>query len=190
MSGLTTEQHVATQKSSVDTSFALLNKAFEGIDRLAELNVQAVKSVLAENQEFVIKVLSAKDPQETFSQQSIVAQPVAEKVQSYWRDVYEILSKTQAEFSALAEAQYKQVQTDVRSFIDGLTKNAPAGSEAAVTAWTTFVTTATDTANSVYETAAKAARQAVETAESNLNAASTGKTSQQTLKPVEPIDKE
>ncbi|MEM5329113.1 phasin family protein [Paraburkholderia sp. JHI2823] len=183
MSGLTTEQHVATQKASVDTSFALLNKAFEGIDRLAELNVQAVKSVLAENQEFVIKVLSAKDPQETFSQQSIVAQPGAEKVQSYWRDVYEILSKTQAEFSALAQAQ-------LRSFIDGLTKNAPPGSEAAVTAWTTFVTSATDTANSMYETAAKAARQAVETAESNLNAASTGKPSQQTLKPVAPIDKE
>ena len=78
----------------------------------------------------------------------------------------------------------------MRSFIDGVTKNAPAGSEAAVTAWTTFVTTATDTANSVYETAAKAARQAVETAESNLNAASTGKPSHQTLEPVEPIDKE
>ena len=190
MSGLTTEQHVATQKAGVDTSFAILNKALEGIDRLTELNVQAVKSILAENQEFFIKVLSAENPQETFSQQSILAQPVAERVQSYWHHVYEILSSTRAEFSALAETQYKQLQTDTRSFIDGLTKNAPPESEAAVTAWTTFFTTAGDTARSVYETAAKATTQAVETAESNLNTASTAKRTRQTLEPVEPTEKE
>jgi len=56
MSGLTTEQPVDTQKTGVDTSFGILNKAIEGIDRLAELNVQAVKSILAKNQEFIIKV--------------------------------------------------------------------------------------------------------------------------------------
>ncbi|MEX3964614.1 TIGR01841 family phasin [Paraburkholderia sp. EG286B] len=190
MSSLTTEQLVAARKAGVETSFVFLNKAFEGIDRLAELNVQAVKSILAENQEFVIKALSAKDPQETFSQQSILAQPVLERVQSYWHHVYEILSSTQAEFSALAEAQCKQFQSDARSFIDGLTANTPAGSEAAVTAWKTFITTASDTANSVYETVAKATRQAVETPESDLNAASTAKRTRQKLESVESIAKE
>ncbi|MCP3711904.1 TIGR01841 family phasin [Paraburkholderia sp. CNPSo 3274] len=185
MSTLTTEQLVAAQKSGVETSFVFLNKAFEGIEKLADLNVQTVKSTLAENQEFAVKALSAKEPQETFSQQSILVQPAVERVQSYWHHVYEILSSTQAEFAVLAEAQCKQFQSDAHSFIDGLTKNAPAGSESVVAAWKTFITTASDTANSAYETAAKAARQAVETAESNLNAASTAKRTRQAVAPVE-----
>lgn len=175
MSSLTTEQLVAAQKAGVEASFVFLNKAFEGIERLAELNVQAVKSTLADNQEFAVKTLSAKEPQEMFSQQSILTQPAVEKVQSYWRHVYEIFSSTQAEFAGLAKAEWKQFQGDAQSFIDGLTKNAPAGSETVVAAWKTFITTAGETANSAYETAAQAARQAVETAERNLDAASTAK---------------
>ena len=185
MSTLTTEQLVAAQKAGVGTSFVFLNKAFEGIERLAELNVQAVKSTLAESQEFAVKALSAKEPQETFSQPSILVQPAVEKVQSYWRHVSEILSSTQAEFSALAEAQCKQFQSDAQSLIDGITKNAPAGSETVVAAWKTLVTTASETANSAYEIAAKAARQAGETAESNLDAASTARRSRQAVVAVE-----
>ncbi|MEM5314719.1 TIGR01841 family phasin [Paraburkholderia sp. JHI869] len=185
MSTETTEQLVAAQKAGVELSFVFLNKGFEGIERLAELNVQAVKSTLAENQEFAVKALSAKEPQETFSQQSILVQPAVEKVQSYWRHVAEIFSSTQAEFAALAEGQWKQFQSDAQSLIDGLMKNAPAGSETVVAALKTFITTASDTANSAYETAAKAARQAVETAESNLDAASPAKRTRQAVVPVE-----
>jgi phasin family protein len=187
MSTETTKQLVAAQKAGVETSFVFLNKAFEGIERLAELNVQAVKSTLAENQDFAVKALSAKEPQETFSQQSSLVQPAVERAQSYWRHVYEILSSTQAEFVALAEAQRKQFQSDAQSVIDGLTKNAPAGSESVVAAWKTFITTASETANSAYETAANAARQAVENAESNLDAASTAKRTRQAVVPVESV---
>jgi phasin family protein len=117
MSGLTTEQLVAAQKAGVVTSIVCLNKAFEGSERLAELNVQAVKSTFAEHQEFAVKALSAKEPQKMFSQQSILAQLAVERVQSYWRHVYEILSSTQAEFAALVEAQCKQFQSDAHAFI-------------------------------------------------------------------------
>ncbi|WP_233887076.1 TIGR01841 family phasin [Paraburkholderia flagellata] len=185
MSTETTEQLVAAQKGGVESSFVFLNKAFEGIEKLADLNVQAVKSILAESQAFAVKALSAKEPQETFSQQSILVQPSVERVQSYWREVYEICSSTQAELATLAEAQCKQFQSDAHVFIDGLTKNAPAGSESVVAAWKTFITTASETANSAYETAVKAARQAVETAESNLDAASTAKRTRQVVVPVE-----
>jgi len=190
MNSLTTEQLVVAQKAGVEISFAFLNKAFEGIERFAELNAQAVKSTLAENQEFAVKALSAKEPQEMFSQQPILAQPAVERVQSYWRHVYEILSSTQGEFAALAEAQCTQFQSDAHAFIDGLTKNAPAGSETVVAAWKSFITTASETANSAYETAAKAARQAVETAESNFNAASTAKRTRQAVVPVESAAKQ
>ncbi|SEB95672.1 phasin family protein [Burkholderia sp. WP9] len=190
MNSLNPEQLVAAQKAGVETTFVFLNKAFEGVEKLAGLNVQAVKSTLAENQEIIVKALSAREPRELFSQQTSQAQPALEKAQSYWRHVYEILSSTQAEFAALAEAQCKQFQSDAQTFIDGLAKNAPAASETAVTAWKTFITTASQTANSAYETAAKAAKQAVENAGSDLDGASSARRSRQAVVPVEPAEKQ
>ena len=190
MSSLAPEQLVAAQKTSVETTFVILNKAFDGIEKLVELNVQAVKSTLAENQEMLAKALSAKEPHELFSQQTSQAQPAIEKAQSYWRHVYEIISGTQTEFAALVEAKFKQRQNDAQAFIDSLATGAPAGSETAVAAWKTFITTASQTANTAYETATKAARQAVETAESNLDAASSPKRTRQAVVPVEPVEKQ
>jgi len=190
MSSHAPEQLVAAQKTSVETTFVILNKAFDGIEKLVELNVQAVKSTLAENQEILAKALSAKEPHELFSQQTSQARLAIEKAQSYWRHVYEIISGTQTEFAALLEAKFKQRQNDAQAFIDSLATGAPAGSETAVAAWKTFITTASQTANTAYETATKAARQAMETAESNLDAASFPKRTRQAVVPVEPVEKQ
>src|ERR1700756_3433899 len=156
MSSLAPEQVVAVQKTGAETTFALLNKAFNGVEKLVELNVQAVKSTLAENQEIVATALSTNEPHKLFSQQTSEAQPALEKAQSYWRHVYEILSSTHAEFAALAETQLKQRQNDVQAFIDSLAKNAPSESETAVAAWKTFITTASEAASTTYEAARKA----------------------------------
>jgi phasin family protein len=100
------------------------------------LNVQAVKSSLAQNQEIFVKAFSAGEPHALFAQQASHAQPSIEKARSYWRHVYEIISSTQAEFAAVAEAQLKQYQQDALAFVDSLAKKAPAGSETAVVNWT------------------------------------------------------
>ncbi|TDN68856.1 TIGR01841 family phasin [Paraburkholderia sp. BL10I2N1] len=191
MSSLTPEQIVAAQKAGVDTTFGLLNKAFAGVVKLVELNMQAAKSTLAENQEILAKGFSAGAPQALFTQQGSQVQPAIEKAQSYWRLVYEITSGTQAEFAAVAEAQLKQYQLDAQIFVDSLVKNAPAGSETAVAALKTFITTTSATANKAYETARKAARQAVELAENNINAASPASTkrTRQLPAPVEAAEK-
>src|SRR5260370_2707662 len=89
------------------------------------------------------------------SQQTSQAQLAIEKAQSYWRHVYEIISGTQTEFAALVEAKFKQRQNDARAFIDSLAKGAPAGSETAVAAWKTFITTASQTAHTPYENTTK-----------------------------------
>ena len=108
MSSLAPKQVVAAQKSGVETTFAILNTAFDGIEKLVELNVQAVKSTLAANQDALSRALSAKGPHELFTHQASQAQPAIEKAQSYWRHVNEILSSTRAGVAALAEARFKQ----------------------------------------------------------------------------------
>jgi phasin family protein len=191
MSSLAPEQLVAAQKVSFQTIFGLLTKAFEGIEKLVELNLQVVKSTLAESQEITAKALSAKDPQDLFALQASYSQSVTDKVQSYGRNVYEIISSTQGEFAAAAEAQLQQSYRETQEFVDKLAKNAPAGSETAVTAWKTFITTASEAASTTYETARKAAKQAVEIAESNVNGASSAsaKRTRQAVAPVEGAEK-
>jgi phasin family protein len=169
MSSFAPEQLFATQKAAFDTLFGLTFKAFEGFEKLVELNLQVVKSTLAENQEVVGKALSAKDSQGFFALQTPAS---GEKLQSYWRHVSEIVTNTQGEFTAAAEGHFKQSQHDVQTFVDGLAKNAPAGSEAIVSAWKSAIGTASETANSAYDAAKKAAKQVVDVAESNVSAAS------------------
>ncbi|HUO60176.1 MAG TPA: phasin family protein [Candidatus Acidoferrales bacterium] len=164
MSSLDLEQTIA---SSLEATFELLNKTFAGIESLAGLNLQAFKSMLAEHQEIATRVLSAKDPQEVFALQAGQAHPTVEKAQSYWRHVYEILSGTQTDFTEILIAQFKRYQNDFQLFLDNLAKNAPAGSEAVLSAWKSAV----ETANATFETTQKATTQVVKSAESNVSAA-------------------
>ncbi|MGF6756765.1 phasin family protein [Paraburkholderia sp. GAS42] len=191
MSTLAPEQLVATQKAGFETTFGLLTKAFVGTEKLVELNAQAVKSTLAESQEILAKAFATKDPQELFALQASLVQPAAEKVQSYWRHVYEIISSTQAEFASTAEAQFKQQQHDAQTFVDSPAKNAPAGSEAVLSAWKSALATASEAASSAYRAAQEATKQVVDIAENNVNAASASSTrpTKRAIEQVEAVEK-
>ena len=172
MTMLTPEQFAGANKAQFDTLFDLTNKAFEGFQKVLALNLQVVKSTLAESQENVHRALSVKDAQELLALQASLAQPVTEKAQSYSRQLYEIASSTQAEFARVAEEQYEDQNRKVQTLVDNVTKNAPAGSETAVAVMKSAITAA----NTTYETIHKASKQAVEIAESNFNAAATAAT--------------
>lgn len=163
---ITAEQVIAAQKANVETLFGLTNKAFEGVEQLVELNLQAAKAVISEIAENTHALLSVKDAQEWLALQASILQPSAEKVAAYGRRVYEIASATQAEVSKVAEAQIAQAQQQFASSVESAMKNAPAGSENAVA----LVKSAMAAANNAYESATKAAKQAADVAEANFQA--------------------
>jgi len=102
MSLLTPEQIAAAQKANLESLFGLTTKAFEGVEKLIELNLQVVKSTLTESQENAQRLLSVKDAQELIALQASLSQSVVEKVLSYTRHLYEFASSTQAEFAKVA----------------------------------------------------------------------------------------
>jgi phasin family protein len=102
---ITVEQIVNTQKTNIDTFFGLTGKAFEGVEKLIELNISAAKNAMTEAAQTTKLVLSAKDPQELVALQTSLLQPAAEKAAAYGRYVYEIAASTGAEVSRVAEAQ-------------------------------------------------------------------------------------
>ena len=162
---LTAEQIVAAQKANIETLFGLTQKAFEGVEKLVELNLQATKAALAESANSTQALLSAKDPQELLALQTSLLQPMAEKTVAYSRHLYDIASGTSAEFTKAAEANAVDAQKKIMAVVDNASKNAPAGSESAVA----VIKSAVSAANNAMESVQKAVKQATEMAEANFN---------------------
>jgi phasin family protein len=158
------EQFLSAQKAAVESFFGLSHKAFESVEKLVELNLQAAKTSLAEAAETSKALLSVKDAQEFVSLQAALMQPNAEKAAAYSRHLYDIVAGAGAEATKLAEATMADGQKRVLSLVDSAVKNAPAGSESAVA----LVKSAVAAANNAFESVQKAAKQATETAEANF----------------------
>ncbi len=165
----TPDQLLAAQKANLETLFGLTNKAFEGVEKLVELNLQVAKTSLAESAETTKAALSVKDAQELMALQASLLQPAAEKAAAYSRHLYDILAGTNAEVTKVAEATMAEGQKSVMTMVDTAVKNAPAGTENAVA----LVKSAVTAANNAYESVNKAAKQASEVVEANFQALST-----------------
>lgn len=163
---MTVEQVLAANKANVETLFGLTNKAFEGVERLVELNLQVARTALSEAAEGAKAALSVKDAQELLSLQAGLLQPTAEKAVAYGRHVYDIAATTNAEVGKLAEAQVNEIQKKFLTGVDSAIKNAPAGTESAVS----LMKSAIAAANNAYESVQKAAKQAAEIADANIQA--------------------
>ena len=163
---LTAEQLLAAQKANVETLFGLTAKAFEGVEKLVELNVTATKAALVEAAETTQSMLSVKDAQELLALQASLFQPLAEKTAAYSRHLYDISSTTGAEFSRTFEGQFSEVQKKFLAVVDNAAKNAPAGSETAVAVFKSAVAAG----NNALESVQKAVKQATDVAEANFNA--------------------
>ena len=166
---MTVEQIVSAQKSNVETLFGLTGKAFEGIEKLIELNVQVAKSAMTEAASTSKAALSVKDAQELMALQASLMQPAAEKAAAYSRYLYEIAASTSAEVTRVAEATSADAQAKFMSIVDTAVKNAPAGTENAVA----LVKSAVAAANNAIETVQKATKQAAEVADANFQAMAT-----------------
>ena len=162
---LTVDQVMASHKAKIETLVGFTSKAFEGVEKIVELNLTASKAALAEIAEHAKAVLSVKDAQELVALQSGLIQPLAEKTAAYSRHLYDIASGSTAEFSKAVEDQAADAQKKFMGLVDTAAKNAPAGSETAVA----VMKSAVAAANNALESVQKAVKQATEVAESNFN---------------------
>lgn len=162
---LTVEQVMASHKANIETLMGLTNKAFEGVEKIVELNLTASKAALSEISDHAKAVLSVKDAQELLTLQSGLMQPLAEKTAAYSRHLYDIASGSSAEFGKAVEEQAADAQKKFMGLVDTAAKNAPAGSETAVA----VMKSAVSAANNALESVQKAVKQAAEVAESNFH---------------------
>jgi len=162
---LTVEQVMETHKVNIETMLGLTAKAFEGVEKIVELNLTASKAALSEMGDHAKAVLSVKDAQEFLTLQSGMMQPLAEKTAAYSRHLYDIASGSTSEFGKAFEEQASDSQKKFMGLVDTAASNAPAGSETAVA----VMKSAVAAANNALESVQKAVKQATEVAESNFN---------------------
>ncbi|RXZ36176.1 phasin family protein [Oxalobacteraceae bacterium CAVE-383] len=165
------DQFSAATKAHFDAQLELINtltaKAFEGVEKVIDLNISATKASLEEYAATSKQFTGVKDAQEFTTLAASQAQPNADKAVAYSRHLAGILSSTQSEFTKAAEAQIAETSRKVSTLIDEVSKNAPPGSENAIAMLKSVV----GNANAGYEQLAKSTKQAVETLETNLNTA-------------------
>lgn len=148
----------------------LSQKAFEGIEKMVDLQLNAARASLQETSEKFKALMSVKDASDVMNINKNLATPSAEKALAYSRTIYDIASQTSGEVQRLIDAQIAEANKKLVDALDEFAKSAPAGSESVVAMMKSSLTAA----NSAYETANKAARQVVEMAERNMRAATQG----------------
>ncbi len=163
----TPEDMSEAQKQNIDAMLKLSHKAFEGIEKMVDLQLSAARASLQETADKFQALMSVKDAQDMMAVNKEIATPSAEKALAYSRTIYDIASQTSGEVQRLVDSQIAEANKKVVDALDEFARSAPSGSEALIAMMKSSLTAA----SSAYETANKAARQVVEMAERNMKAA-------------------
>jgi phasin family protein len=164
---VTAEQIQGRNKANVDAAISFATIQLEAIEKFASLNANAVKAAFEDTIANARALAGAKDVQEFVNLQNGLAQPAIEKAVAYSKSMYQFATQSAAELSAVAERRVAEWNENLMSLLDQAAKNAPAGSDVAVTALKQVLAAA----NSAYDTFTKVAKQTTEIAETNVAAA-------------------
>jgi phasin family protein len=164
-------QFSSLAKANAEAQLALLSaltgKAVETVEKVAALNLNALKATLEDSSITAKQLLATKEPQEFFSLTAAQTQPAAAKAIAYGRQLAGIVGSAQAEFGRAAEEQLAEAGRRLSAAVEAASKNAPAGSENVFA----FVQSALGNAQAGYEQFSRNARQAAEAVEANVNSA-------------------
>jgi len=148
------EQFAAANKASANTFFSLAGQTFDGAEQLVKLNLQTIKTLLAEGKESGQSALSAKSLPELMELQTAVLQAAPKKALAYGRQVQEIITTMTASQRAAFETQMADIQAKFLDTFSGSLSNVP-GSEQILA----LAKSAVAVANNAYEGVNKASKQ-------------------------------
>ena len=86
----TPEQFAALGQANLESLMSLAGSAIARAERLAELNLNTVRSVLEDSMATTKKLAEAKNPQDLASLQTELTKPLIDKAVAYARSVQEI----------------------------------------------------------------------------------------------------
>ena len=135
----TAEQLMASNQSTVHTLKGLTLHAYSGFDKLVQLNLATSKAVLGLSLNHLQAALGAKDAYELFALRTELLQSLTDKTNAYGQHVHALSIGTGAEFSKACNTQLKDAKAAFIDALETLAKNAPAGSDSALSAFSNAI---------------------------------------------------
>ncbi|MEH3085862.1 MAG: phasin family protein [Xylophilus ampelinus] len=164
---LTLDQILASHRTQAEALFSITNATFDGFEKMMQLGLSASRTALNDAASHTQAVLSAKDPQSLMALQANAVQPMAEKTASYGRQVYDIAAQTSTQVGQILETRVTEGRQVLAGAVENVTRNAPAGSEAAIA----VVKSAVTAANNAFESMQRAVKQASDATQANFETA-------------------
>lgn len=168
---ITPDKLVASLKSGVDTRLNSLSATgsclLSALGGLSDLNVKTARAAVDDGVALSQGMFAAKDPKALLELQVGAVTPALQKSIDYGKSLSTIAVQTQAELLKLVEAEIAHWLQGAIVTLEGLDKDAPAGSEFAVKALKTVIANAA----TAYESASQAAKEVTEAAQANVDSA-------------------
>ncbi|MEY2632821.1 MAG: hypothetical protein RIR00_1475 [Pseudomonadota bacterium] len=169
MSNPNFEQIAAAQKANAEVLTSLVRIAFNGVERLAALNLAATRDFFDTTVASTQQVLGAKDATEIAKLQATLSQPGLTKALDYSRSVYDLVANLQKELTGVVEGQYQAFTKNAASAIDKTSAQAPVGGDIFAATMKSLL----DATTKAYENLNGVAKQVTSIAEANVQAATT-----------------
>lgn len=128
------EQIAAAQKANAEAMLALMRSTLDNIEKLATLNLSAMRESLQAGAENASTLLEAKDPKQALAVQATIAEPGLERTRSYYHNLYELVLNMQKDITNVMESHYKSLSENAESAIEETTSKMPAGGDVFATA--------------------------------------------------------
>lgn len=129
MSNNNLEQLANSQKANAEVMMALVRSAFNGMEKLAALNLAASRDFFNASVANTQQLMNVKDPKELAKINSALTQPGAEKMMEYAKSISDLAASMQKEITSVMEAQYSTFAKTASSAIEKTTASAPVGGD-------------------------------------------------------------
>ncbi|HEX4585695.1 MAG TPA: phasin family protein [Burkholderiaceae bacterium] len=155
------------QRVQVGALNAIGRALISAAEKVSNLNVSAGRMAIDSATEAAQSLSGIKEPGDLLALTGASAQPSAEKVVSYARELVGIANGVSAEIGKVVEQQILESNRRMAELLDLVAKSAPAGSEQAVA----LMRSAVSASNTAFDTVSKVSRQTADWAQANFAAA-------------------
>ena len=168
MSNNNLEQLANSQKANAEVMMTLVRSAFNGMEKLAALNLAASREFFNAGIANTQQLMSIKDPKELAKINSSLAQPGAEKMMEYAKSISDLAASMQKEITSVMEAQYNGFAKTASAAIEKTTASAPVGGDVFGAAMKQMLQASTK----AYDNMTQMAKQMTDIADANVKTAS------------------
>lgn len=167
MNNLNLEQLANSQKASTDVMVGLMRSAFNGMEQLTALNLEASRELFNAGVASTQQLMNIKDPKELSKLNSALAQPNIEKMTEYSRRLYDLVTAMQKDITAVMESQYSSFTKTATGAIEKTTAASPIGGDIFSAAMQQML----DASNKAYGNMTQMAKQMSDIADANTKSA-------------------